>query len=186
MKAQKSFIWIKEGYELFASHGKAGLNVEEIARRVNKNKSSFYHYFGDLESFESVLLDFHITQGEEFSDALSKCNNLDPEMIQVFIDRRTDVLFHKQLRINRENKLYSQTFERVYKKLEPALLQKWKEYLGLEQIPFFAQSFLNIVSENFLLRIKESDFTYEWIKGYIDELKMVTAQMKSIQMNEGV
>jgi AcrR family transcriptional regulator len=55
-------IWIKTGYEIFALSGQSGLKVEPLAKKVGKNKSSFYHYFADLDLFIDELLNFHIEQ----------------------------------------------------------------------------------------------------------------------------
>jgi len=44
-------IWIKAGYETFALTGLSSLKIEPLAKKVGKNKSSFYHYFADIELF---------------------------------------------------------------------------------------------------------------------------------------
>ena len=51
MNKEGSKIWIVKGYELFAIYGFKGLKVETISREVGKKKSSFYHYFVDMDNF---------------------------------------------------------------------------------------------------------------------------------------
>lgn len=48
--AQKS-DWIKLGFQLFAQQGEAGLNVEEMARKLTCNRSSFYWHFKTKQAF---------------------------------------------------------------------------------------------------------------------------------------
>ena len=57
-------IWIKIGYESFAQLGQNGLKIEPLAKKVGKNKSSFYHYFADLELYLDELLKHHINQSK--------------------------------------------------------------------------------------------------------------------------
>lgn len=40
------------------------MKVERLAKAVGKNKSSFYHFFADLEVFTDFLLKYHLAQSE--------------------------------------------------------------------------------------------------------------------------
>lgn len=51
--------WILAGHKIFAEKGPEALKVEVLAREVNKNKSSFYHHFADLQVFRTRLLEYH-------------------------------------------------------------------------------------------------------------------------------
>ena len=72
MTANKE-IWISAGYENFALTGPSGLKIEPLAKKVGKNKSSFYHYFADLELFMEELLKYHLQQSKIIAekDAIS-------------------------------------------------------------------------------------------------------------------
>ncbi len=59
MKKEINKAWINAGYQIFAYEGPNGLKVERLAKAVGKNKSSFYHLFGDLEIFIDHLLKHH-------------------------------------------------------------------------------------------------------------------------------
>jgi AcrR family transcriptional regulator len=52
-------VWIENGYALFAQDGLDGIQVERLAKMVSLNKSGFYHYFGDRESFLEELMKHH-------------------------------------------------------------------------------------------------------------------------------
>lgn len=62
MTNDKKYIWLQLGYELFATKGPKELKIEILAKKVGKSKSSFYHFFADLELFVEELLKYHIEQ----------------------------------------------------------------------------------------------------------------------------
>ena len=102
MKGKNRQIWLEKGYQMISEKGFTKVNVESIARTINKNKSSFYYYFGDWEGFEESLLEYHLSLAEEFAVKINNCANIIPDMLEVFLDYKTDIFFHKQLRINRD------------------------------------------------------------------------------------
>jgi AcrR family transcriptional regulator len=53
MHNDKKDTWIQAGYALFAEQGPSALKIEVLAKMVGISKSSFYHYFADLEVFDS-------------------------------------------------------------------------------------------------------------------------------------
>ncbi len=72
MSNQKSLQWIEEGYLMISRNGFSSLKIETIARSISKNKSSFYHYFGDVEVFEEELLKYHIYKVEQFAGNIGR------------------------------------------------------------------------------------------------------------------
>ena len=95
--------WVEAGYQLFAEHGPKGLKVEVIARHVKKSKSSFYHHFSDLEVFKEELLFFHMERTKQVAELERGCKTIVPELLNVLVDAKTDLLFNRQLRIHRDN-----------------------------------------------------------------------------------
>jgi AcrR family transcriptional regulator len=162
-------IWISEAYQLVASVGFDKLSVESLARQVGKNKSSFYHYFGDLELFENVLLDYHINATKDFASEINKCQSLNPDVLILMIQMKIDLFFHKQLRINREKSSHKACFEKSYQIFQDAIFDKWIAFLGLSNQKFFGEALLNLASENFLLRITPANFTFDWLVAYVSE-----------------
>jgi len=66
--------WITKGYRSFAYEGPNGLKVERLSNDVGKNKSSFYHLFGDLEIFQDNLLTYHLMQSKIITKPLIRYN----------------------------------------------------------------------------------------------------------------
>ncbi|MBT8220631.1 MAG: TetR/AcrR family transcriptional regulator [Bacteroidia bacterium] len=177
MKEQKKLEWITAGYEMIAQNGMKSIRIESIARQLNKNKSSFYHYFGDAEIFDDELLEYHTAQIRKFADRAKDCEHIRPDLLNLFIEHKTDLFFHKQLRINRHTPKYKACFERSFQQLEDAIIDKWADFLGLENKTLFARAFLNLIAENFLLQITENTFSYQWLDEYLDEVQGLLKQM---------
>jgi len=52
--------WIQLGYVLFAEKGITGIIVENMAKKLNVNKSSFYWHFNTKKEFVSEIIQFWI------------------------------------------------------------------------------------------------------------------------------
>lgn len=175
----KRLQWIREGYRLFSSQGVHGLNIELIAKNIGKNKSSFYHYFGTLDSFQESLLDYHLQQTVEAARRAHLCKEMKPDVLRLLEEMKLDIFFHKQLRINRSIPEFKSCFERAFMKIEEAIIDKWSANLGLHDKTLFAAAFLNFVVENFLFRITEDSFGYAWLEKYLDDVHAFIIQMKT-------
>jgi AcrR family transcriptional regulator len=77
--------WILCGYNIFSKEGPKGLKIEVIARQVNKNKSSFYHHFADLEVFTEILLNFHLERSEIIAAQERLCKTVIPDLVNLLI-----------------------------------------------------------------------------------------------------
>ena len=82
MKGKNKQIWIDQGYQIVAENGFGTINIESMASAINFNKSSFYYYFGDIDTFESELLDSHIIRAKAFAKKADQCQNILNSMIQ--------------------------------------------------------------------------------------------------------
>jgi AcrR family transcriptional regulator len=100
-------IWIKTGYETFALLGQNGLKIEPLAKKVGISKSSFYHHFADIDIFLEYLLEYHIHQSYIIANKEKLAQNIDPELINVLIEHKTDLLFNRQLRVLRVHKQFN-------------------------------------------------------------------------------
>lgn len=175
---EKKQEWIETGYAFVAKNGFANLSVNFIAREVGKSKSSFYHYFGNLEQFITSLLEHHLYRTKLFTTELNKYENGSPEMIHAFLNYKVDTFFHKQIRINRDQPLYKEYVEKAFELYETAIAEKWANHVGLEHRRIFAQKFNRFVSEHFSLTITPETFTYEWLENYSKEIIEMVRQMK--------
>ncbi len=166
-----SLPWIEIGYSEFALHGETGITIELLAKKLKKSKSSFYHNFANRDIFIDVLLDYHLTQGSRLAEKEKKCNTLVPELIEVLIEHKTDILFHRQLRINRHIQRYNACLERLDEEAEKAVLRLWSQELGLEWNSDLSAMLLRFSLENFFLQLTEHTMNIEWMSQYMEELK---------------
>jgi AcrR family transcriptional regulator len=171
-------IWIVTGYRAFAQDGPNGLRIETIARVIGKSKSSFYHHFADLGIFTDLLLDHHLQRATEIAHRMRQCSRLEPDMLDLLVDVKEDILFQRQLRINRQVPAYGRCIAQAHGPIEEALLELWTQALGLEGRSQLAGAMLKLVVDNFYLRITTDSFDQAWLRGYLDEIRGMVAGMK--------
>lgn len=177
MKGDKKLIWINAGYQRFAAHGEAGLTVESIARDLNRNKSSFYHYFGELQVLKADILQWHLVASKSVGEKMALAKALDPEVLEIILEHKMNFLFHKQLKLA-EGESYKKYYEQAFEYVQRPLLEKLGEALNIEQNQLFSAALLNLVSDNFLLRIQESNLTAQWLRDYVEELRSLTRHIQ--------
>ena len=171
--------WIQAGYRLFAMQGPQGLKVEVIARQVQKSKSSFYHHFADLEVFMEHLLNFHLEQAAIIAEKERSCQNIDPELITVLVEHKQDLLFNRQLRVNREVATFKACFEKSNQFVAEAFLPLWVSELGLTHKPRLAQLVLGLAIENFYLQITEENLNHTWLAAYFRQINQMVAAFQA-------
>ena len=170
--------WILEGYKLFSKEGTKELKIEVIARKVNKSKSSFYHLFADVDCFMEELLAFHLEQAKIIADRESLCNSIDPALICLLLEVKEDLLFNRQLRVNRSNVSFKRCFEKANQLVGNAFLEVWAKEIGLGHKPKLAEIFFGLVLENFYLQLTEETLTYEWLSDYFKNIRLMVAEFK--------
>ncbi|MEI7596899.1 MAG: TetR/AcrR family transcriptional regulator [Bacteroidota bacterium] len=166
-------IWIKTGYEIFAISGHVGLKIEPLARKVGKSKSSFYHYFADLEIFIDRLLQFHIEQSYLIANKEQQANNIDPQLIDILVEHRIDLLFNRQLRINQNIQSFSDTLNQSNKIVGNGFVKVWVKDLNLQLSQKQIEGIFTLALENFFLQINVDNLNYKWLSEYFANLKRI-------------
>lgn len=167
-------IWIKTGYEIFALSGQSGLKIEPLARTVGISKSSFYHHFADLDIFIDFLLKHHIEQSYIMADKEQKATSIDPELINILVEHRADLLFNRQLRINKNIKLFSETLVQSNTIVGDAFKTAWINDLNLQLTRKQIEGVFTLALENFFLQINTDNLNYNWLSDYFINLKRIT------------
>lgn len=178
--ANKSSItlpWIQAGYEIFSQEGPQGLKVEKIARMVQKNKSSFYHLFADVEVFTQALLQYHGERGVLVAEKARLCKTMVPDMLHLLLDVKQDILFNRQLRIHRNIPEFRTCFEKANEQVVEAFLSIWAEALNLGDKTYLARIILNLTVENFYLRVTAETLTYDWLTAYLSEIQFMVQEI---------
>lgn len=171
MKSDKRQHWIDEGYTLFALEGPHGVKVEVLARRFGRSKSGFYHHFADLDVFTEVLLSTHLVRAKAIAKREQQCSRLVPDLLELLVEVKEDLLFQRQLRVHREVPAFRACFERSSLETGQVMGAIWAEGLGLADNTALAGTLLNLALENFYLRITAETLTYGWLLEYVQELR---------------
>lgn len=173
----KELIWINEGYRTFANEGPTGLKIERMAKAVQKNKSSFYHYFASLEVFTQRLLEQHLKVVHEIARKEAKART-EQELIVIFLDHKTDFLFNRQLRVYREVKGFEECILKTNDIAIPAILPIWQTIIGLDQHHYLAQVVFMLSLENFFLQITDETLSEPWLVDYFKTIRQMVNGFK--------
>ena len=175
---KKESTWIKRGYQTFALEGPKGLKIERLAHQVQKNKSSFYHHYSDLEIFTEHLLAQHLNQAYIIAEKESRCSSLE-ELIDILVSHKYDLLFNRQLRIHRENPEFRECFEKTNEITTEAIREVWAKTLGLAEHAYLADLILKLGIENFYLQITLDTLNHGWLHNYFAEFKKLVKEFRN-------
>lgn len=175
---EKEKIWIIEGYRKFSELGDKGLKVEQLAKEVGISKSSFYHHFADLEIFIDTLLQHHVKQAASIAQKEKKADTVNPQLIDILLEHKIDILFNRQLRIHSNKQAYRDTLEASNQIIGYDFVFLWlkdtKSGLSFQQ----AQGLLGLALENFYLQINPDNFNRTWLEEYFENLKRITLSLE--------
>lgn len=170
-KNNSSHIWIETGYELFAAEGLEGIQVERLARVTRLNKSGYYHYFGDRDSFIEHLMKHHVMHAHALANDLRLIETFDPDFINVVLKFSRPVMAHMQLVRNRHDKFLNDTYYQVNGFVDLALLPSWAEFIGCPNNHEFALKYFEQVRDMFYSRVTFKNMNHDFLKSLIYEAK---------------
>jgi hypothetical protein len=131
--------------------------------------------------FTAYLITAHLERSKIISIKAKACENMVPDMLNLLIDIKQDLLFNRQLRINRHLPDFKKCFENANKPVENAFIKIWSEAIGLEGKEFLAQVVLNVTVENFYLQITEENLCYDWLLNYFEEIRFMIKSFHTIK-----
>ena len=170
-KTRNSSVWTEAGYEVFASEGLKGIQVERLARIVQLNKSGFYYYFGDLEGYCVELLKMHEKKVNIFLGSINQLKKLDPDYLLLLIEHAPTVMFQVQLTRHKEIHSFYQASEKVDHLVNIAVRSLWHEFLGINGSPDLAMRYFHIVRDMFYTRISFQNLNYQFLHNFVTEAK---------------
>ena len=173
MQTNHKEIWIKTGYEAFAHIGQNGLKIEPIAKKVGISKSSFYHHFADTDIFLDYLLDYHIQQSYVMANKEKMAQNIDPELINVLVEHKTDLLFNRQLRILRAQKRFNDILLKSNQITGDYFVMIWVKDISPKLNKQQLGGIFELALENFYLQITAENINPEWLSNYFANLRKI-------------
>lgn len=171
--------WIVTGYELFAEEGPKDIRVERLARILDLNKSSFYHFFGDLDYFFQQMVAYHHAQVELYLADVRKCRNFDPDFLHTLVHHKVPVLAHMQLVLNRHVPLFFDAYKQVNVKADRVILPLWSVFIGIPEQPELALQYFEQVRDMFYSRISNNTLNYEFLHALVHEAREIVLKMSN-------
>jgi AcrR family transcriptional regulator len=165
--------WLEAGYSLFIDEGQYGINVEQLAKALGRNKSAFYHFFGDKETFMEFLFDYHMTKVDSFIEDMKVIDEYDPHYIHLLIKHHRIILFNSQLIKNSRNKLFENALHQVNMRMDECILPIWTKYVGLEHNPDLSKRYHTIIRDYMFVRITPELCNYSFLSGLAGEARLL-------------
>lgn len=172
--------WIETGYSLFAVDGLEGIQVERLARTLDLNKSGFYHYFGDRESYLEALMKKHLKLSESLAQDFNQVQHFDPQFMEVLIKYTTPVMVHNQLVRNRHHDLLIQTYHQVNAIVDPVVARLFAEFIGFQDHLEFTTKYYSQVRDMFYTQISFERMNYTFLRDFLYQAKEVIQQAAAI------
>lgn len=169
--------WIHTGYELFAQEGPEGIQVERLARILGLNKSGFYHYFGDMESFSKELIKHHYVVFNQFLHDAANCNTVDPEYAMVLLKHKTTVMAQMHLVRNKSNPMFYGAHQELDDNVSQAVLNIWAKHINIQNNPELVSQYFGIIRDMFYSRITWENYTYDYLHAMAEESKDIVAKI---------
>jgi len=172
-KNNSEHSWIEAGYELFTEEGLEGLQVERLARITGLNKSGYYHYFGDRETYLEKLMDHHFKHATAYANDLKQVKHFDPEYIELLIKYTPALMFTNQLIKNRKHKLLFGTQQSINEMIDPVLIKIFADFIGHNDHLEFAEKYYNQVKYMFHAQITPENMNYPFLRDFLYEAREV-------------
>jgi AcrR family transcriptional regulator len=179
MQPTTATLWLEAGYQLFALEGPAALQVEPLARNLNRSKSSFYHHFGDLAAFRGALLERHLTQARMLAHRESQCANLDPDLILLLLEFRTDLLFSRQLRIHMREPAFARCLQAASEAIGPEFWALWAREMDLATRPDASRALYDRLQDTFFLQLTHETLTEDALRGFFQQVRQLVNSLKT-------
>lgn len=176
---EKTEIWIIKGYEIFAMLGEKGLIIEKLAKEVGKSKSSFYHHFTDLEIFIEKILLHHLYKSSVIAEKERKADKINPDLINILIEHKIDLLFNRQLRINSNKSNFRDALIKSSETIGTDFIKLWLTDTKLNLTPKQAEGIFELAMENFFLQINQDNINKEWLMTYFDNLNRISRNFET-------
>ncbi|WP_281612608.1 TetR/AcrR family transcriptional regulator [Flammeovirga sp. SubArs3] len=174
---EKQQLWINAGYKVYSTEGPNGLKVERLAKVVGVSKSSFYHYFADLECFIDDLFRYHLEQCKIIAEKERHCEKIHPDLIDIFIEHKTDLLFQRQLRIHQKEKQAQVVLSKSKTILGNFSEMAWAQDIYHPLTKSQLNAIFQIVIDDFYMKINEDNLNHEFLGEYMKGIQDTTKQL---------
>lgn len=161
--------WIELGYQLFATEGAEGIQVERLARILKLNKSGFYHYFKTHDNFLTELFNYHQSIAVRIAKEIQGCETLDPDCFKVVIKYKLFALVQGQLARRANNALFVNVLTKVRAIINIPLLPLWRKAFNLPDNKELVLQHFSLFKNAFNAQANIDNLTYEFLHNMMIE-----------------
>jgi AcrR family transcriptional regulator len=169
--------WLDEGYSIFSLEGPSSIQIERVARKLNKNKSGFYYFFKDRESFVDCLMKAHLGRLDALIPQIREIRNFEPEYFDLLIKNKETLFFQVQLVKNREIELFNDTLSQFNARIAVAVIPVWSDYL--ESAIDVGGKLWALTRDAIYCRATQENFTHSWLLDLMSEAKVIASYQNS-------
>jgi AcrR family transcriptional regulator len=152
--------WIETGYRHFAEFGPQELKIKCIAKDAGVSRTTFYHFFTDLEDFVDQLLQHHRQVAKMYHTQQRRCKKY-TDLFTAVETFRTGIFFHRQLLLHKDNPYFYLTYRMLNKIGNEIIYPLWAEYFNYEGNSIIGKEIHLMLLDLWHLNLKEEDLTYE-------------------------
>src|SRR5690606_3593500 len=163
--------WMDAGYGIFSSEGPASIQVERLARCLNRNKSGFYYFFKDREVFLESLMDEHLRRLNSMTLQIRQIRHFDPEYLEFLIQHKEAFFFQIQLMKNRETGLFSSVLDIFNQRICAAVIPVWSDYLDASIE--VADKLWGMTRDSMYCRATAANFNFSWLRELAGEARLI-------------
>ena len=164
--------WLEQGYKDFAIDGPDKLSINNLAKKVGASRSSFYHYFAEIDVFVDELLELHWTICQEFNSAGKKsCKKMIPDLYELLAEYPIPLQFSRQLFLNRNIPRYNYVFLKAYEtSAKIFVLDLFGDHINM-QLPHRDLNHLFLtLGEAWYSRLDPQDLSAEVLCGHAEDI----------------
>jgi len=171
--SKRMIPWLEVGYDLFINKGQFAINVELLARGLGRNKSAFYHFFGNRETYMEFLIKYHSMKADSFVDDIKAIHQFDPEYLHLLIKHHQVILFNSQLIKNSHDKLCAHALHKINLQLDECILPVWSKFAGLEHDLDLSKRCHSIFRDYIYIKVTPELLNYTFLNALAVEAKLM-------------
>jgi len=104
------------------------------------------------------------------------CESIFPELIDILLEHKIDLLFHRQLRINRSDKVIESALIKSNQILGNYAVMLWAKKINLKLTTNQLSGLFELATDDFYMRINKDNLNYQYLSNYFENLSQITKQ----------
>lgn len=176
-KSKSAEKWIVAGYERFAHEGPLGIQVERLARIIGLNKSGFYHYFGDHDTYITELINHHADLIHQFALEARPLKTFDPEYLQLVVKYKLTSMVQMQVGRNQKSPLFTNAFNDLNSTLSSVVAPLWADFINIPDNPELAIRYYQLVRNTLYANFHSSELNYDVLHSLAQDARVIAQDM---------